>query len=74
MIQWQGSSAQRLAEEDVDNNLQVILRYRGLYDSRPEYYNEFLYDVFKDKVRQVFRNKKYVEYIKQKRKQKAGIL
>ena len=69
MIQWQGSDAQKLAEEDVDNDLQIKLGYRGLYNKRPEYYDEFLFDVFKDKVRQVVRTKKYVEYITIKRKQ-----
>ena len=72
MIQWQSSNAQYYAEQDVDENLHIILGYQGLYDKRPEYYDQFLYHVFKDKIRQVVDTKKYLHYVELKRKQEAG--
>merc|ERR1712087_64982 len=50
LIQWQGSEAQRLAQIDVDQNVHITLGYRGMFDKRAAYYNEFLFHVFKDKV------------------------
>jgi hypothetical protein len=68
-IQWQGSESRRLALIDLEANQEIALGYRQLYERRPEYYNEFPFDVFRDKCRQEIQTKKYIHTLKVKGKQ-----
>ena len=58
-IQWQGSPAQELVIQDIDQDLHIERGYRAMYDSRQEYFKYFPYLTFKQKVRQEVRTKKY---------------
>jgi len=61
MIQWQGSEAQELVIQDIEEDLHLERGYRALYDLRPEYFEYFDYKTFKQKVRQEVRTKKYLQ-------------
>jgi hypothetical protein len=70
-IQWQGSLSQTLAKQDIlfgkvakghDNYIGM----RALYGSREEYYDEFPYRDFRDKIRQEIRTGKYLHTLKLK--------
>jgi len=59
-IQWQGSEAQKLLKEDLENNLHETMEKKDLFRSRPEYYENFPLNVFRDKVYQEIRTAKYL--------------
>jgi hypothetical protein len=67
-IQWQGSKSQELAKEDIAAGL-LRQGMRTLYDSREEYYMEFGFDEFSDKIRQEIQTKKYLHTLKVRGKQ-----
>lgn len=59
-IQWQGSNAQALAQQDMKEEwFDGPGKYRRLYNSREEYYMEFPFDNFKYRIRQEIRTAKY---------------
>ena len=58
-IHWQGSRSQELAKEDLAAGL-LRQGMRTLYDSREEYFMEFGFDEFSDKIRQEIQTKKYL--------------
>eukprot|EP00980_Cylindrotheca_fusiformis_P016651 scaffold4993_cov73-Cylindrotheca_fusiformis.AAC.3 len=68
-IQWQGSESQRLALIDLEAKQHITLGYRQLYEKRPEYYNEFPFDSFRDKCRQEISTNKYLHTLRVKGKQ-----
>lgn len=59
-IQWQGSDAQRLLLKDIEDGKHKTQSRKDLYGSKPEYYNEFPLDVFRDKLNQEIRTAKYL--------------
>jgi hypothetical protein len=59
-IQWQGSDSQRLCLDDIEQEKHKTMSKRDLYDSRSEYYDEFPYKVFKEKLKQEIRTAKYL--------------
>ena len=59
MIQWQGSEAQEYVLRDIEEDIHLSIGYRSMYDLRPEYFNYFDYQTFKQKVRQEVKTKKY---------------
>jgi len=74
-IQWQGSDAQKLLKKDIKNG--VLEKYtKDKYKhpkmeywlSRPEFYDEFPLNVFRDKIRQEIRTGKYWHTMKVKGK------
>jgi hypothetical protein len=76
-IQWQGSESQELLQGDLsdgtitftDDGKLKDMGYRDIYDSRPEYRDEFPFKEFRDKVRQEIRTSKYYHTLKVKGKQ-----
>ena len=78
-IQWQGSKAQKLAKDDLENKRFDLTRkggkgkpqggYREMFLSKQEYYENFEFDVFSDKIRQEIKTGKYLHTLKVKGKQ-----
>lgn len=67
-IQWQGSKSQELAKIDIEAGL-LGQGYRNLYQSRPEYFMEYGFREFSDKIRQQIKTKKYLHTLKVRGKQ-----
>ena len=67
-IQWQGSDAQKLCQEDIESSFHKSMSRLDLYGSREEYYTNFPLDAFRDKVRQEIRTAKYLHTLKVKGK------
>jgi len=59
-IQWQGSESQRLCLKDIEDGVHERKSRVDFYASRPEYYNQFPLDAFRDKVKQEIRTAKYL--------------
>ena len=66
--QWQGSNSQELARIDIQAGL-LNQGYKTLYNSREEYFMEFGFKEFSDKIRQEIGTKKYLHTLKVKGKQ-----
>jgi hypothetical protein len=67
-IQWQGSKSQELAKADIQAGL-LSQGFRTLYNSREEYFTEFGFKEFSDKIRQEVGTKKYLHTLKVRGKQ-----
>ena len=70
-MQWQGSEAQQLLLQDIEEG--VVESYatkKELHESRPEYYENFPLDVFRDKLQQEVRTAKYIETVRENRLKK----
>jgi len=67
-IQWQGSEAQRLCLEDLKEKRHENVSRKDFFGSRPEYYENFPLDVFRDKVNQEIRTAKYLHTLEVKGK------
>ena len=70
-IQWQGSESQRLLKKDIrDGTINGYTKEKYKYHkmqfwlSRQEYYDEFPLHVFRSKIRQEIRTKKYLHTLK----------
>lgn len=72
MIQWQKSDAQEQALVDIAENNVRDFGYRHLFDNNPVYNQNFTYEVFKDKMKQEIRTKKYLETLKVRDLQKKA--
>jgi hypothetical protein len=60
-VQWQGSTAQELLWDDLDEYLKdPTKKPKDLWLSREEYRNEFPLDAFRDKIKQEIRTAKYI--------------
>jgi hypothetical protein len=59
-IEFQGSEAQRLLLKDIADDLHVSMSKLDLYSSRPEYFNQFPLNVFRDRIYQEVRTAKYL--------------
>lgn len=59
-IQWQGSEAQELLLQDMEQKLHETLGKMELYGTRREYYEQFPLSVFRDKIYQEQRTAKYL--------------
>lgn len=59
-IQWQGSDAQELALEDIQQNVHNTTKWKVWHGLRREYYENFPQRVFADKIRQELRTAKYL--------------
>jgi hypothetical protein len=68
-IQWQGSESQRLALEDIAAKVHETRGYRAMYDSREEFFLEFPFEAFRDKVRQEVKTAKFKHTLNVKGKQ-----
>jgi hypothetical protein len=77
-IEWQGSQSQKLALKDLEEGVHDLSikggpkkngGYRAFYNARPEYYAEFEFKDFCDKIRQEIKTKKYKHTLKVKGKQ-----
>ena len=68
-IQWKGSDAHRLLTEDLCiHGYLETMSAQELYNTRPEYYENFDSDVFYDKVQQEIKTEKYLQTLKAKGK------
>ena len=67
--QWNGSDAQRLLVEDMDNKLHFDLKPEHLWETREEY-QLFHLTTFRDHVHQAHKTKKYLHHLKVKAKAK----
>lgn len=63
-IQWQGSAAQRLLQQDLEDGQHNKMSKMDLWSSRVEYYRDFPLKVFRDKVYQEIRTSKYLHTLK----------
>jgi hypothetical protein len=60
-IQWQGSTAQELLWDDLDDYLKdPDMKPKDLWLKRKEYSDEFPLDAFRDKIKQEIRTAKYI--------------
>ena len=59
-IQWQGSDAQELALEHINENRHNEGKWKDLFKEHPELYQNIELAVFKDKIRQEIRTAKYL--------------
>lgn len=73
-IQWQGSDAQKLLQEDIKNKKHLTMKKFDLWSSRVEYYKEFPLKVFRDKVAQEIRTAKYLHTLELKGKAQGKLL
>jgi hypothetical protein len=67
-VQWQGSKSQELAKADIQAGL-LSQGFRTLYNSREEYFMEYGFKEFSDKIRQEIGTKKYLHTLKVNGKQ-----
>ena len=67
-IHWQGSEAKVQLKKDIVEGVLDELGKKELWGSRPVYYENFPLDVFRDKVKQYVRTKKYIHTLKEKGK------
>jgi hypothetical protein len=72
-IEWQGSESQKLALKDLEEGIHDLSikggrnkegGYRMFFESRPEYYMEFDFKNFCEKIRQEIKTKKYLHTLK----------
>jgi hypothetical protein len=61
--EWEGSAAQRLLAEDIENELHLDKLPQDLHDSRAEY-QQFPLKVFRDHIYQCIRTGKYLQQLK----------
>jgi hypothetical protein len=66
--EFQGSEAQRLLQKDIEDGLHESMGKKDLYASRPEYFNEYPLNVFRDRIYQEIRTAKYLHTCKVKGK------
>jgi hypothetical protein len=67
-IQWQGSESQQLAKADIEAGL-LQQGYKSLWRSRPEYFMEFDFKSFSEKIRQEIKVRKYLHTLRVRGKQ-----
>lgn len=67
-IQWQGSEAQRLVQESLEDNENEALEWQEWHSSEPAFYEHFPIDVFRDKVNQEIRTNKYLHTLEMRGK------
>ena len=68
-IQWKGSEAQELALKDIAEGIHTEKGYRYLHEKRPEYFTNFPFELFRNKIRQEVKTAKYLHTVKVKGKQ-----
>jgi hypothetical protein len=75
-VQWQGSEAQELLRQDIQEKKHETMSKIDLWGSRAEYFTEFSLDVFRDKLYQEIRTAKYLHTLevrgKKKKKKKSS--
>lgn len=71
-IQWQGSKAQEKALEDIRSNVHNTMKWNDWYDERSDFYENFTCHVFKEKIRQEIRAKKYLYTLEMRGKDKKN--
>ena len=62
---WEGSAAEALLKQDMDEGYHLAKRPFALYDSRPEY-KVFDLDVFRGHIDQEIRLRNYLSFLKDK--------
>ena len=69
-IQWQGSEAQELLRQDIQEKNHEKMSKIDHWGSRVEYFTEFPLDAFRDKLYQEIRTAKYSHTLKERGKKK----
>ena len=64
--QWKGSEARRLLLQDIELDKHNELGKKELYNLRPEYYENYPFKTFCDKIKQEIRTAKYLHTCKVK--------
>jgi hypothetical protein len=65
-IQWQGSDAQELIWDDIEVGKLETMTKQELWESRPEYKEEFPLFAFRKKIKQEIHTCKYVRTVRKK--------
>jgi hypothetical protein len=65
-IQWQGSDAQDMLLDDIMNGLHIGNKPKKLWESRPEYFEQFPLNAFRSKIEQEIRTAKYLHTCREK--------
>jgi hypothetical protein len=68
---WEGSEAERLLKEDVGNGLHKTMEPRQLYQTRPQYHNNYPLEVFRGHIYQEVRFVKFCKWRNDTGQQKA---
>jgi hypothetical protein len=68
---WQGSEAQKLLCQDIQNGKHPAMKPKDLFETRAEYYLDYTLDFFREKIYQEKKAFKHKEYIKDKEEKKA---
>jgi len=68
---WADSEAKKLLLKDIDNNLHLTLTKKKLWKSKPEC-QEIDLDIFRGRVYQEIKARKFQAYVKHKRKEKES--
>jgi hypothetical protein len=63
---WEGSEAVRLLRLDMDEGKHHTMRPRDLYQTRPQYYENYPLTVFRGHIDQEERRRKYFVFLKKK--------
>jgi len=66
---WADSEAKKLLQKDIDNNLQLTKTKEQLWKSKPQY-QELDLDIFRGRVYQELKSRKFQSYVKHKRSKK----
>jgi len=66
---WADSEAKKLLQKDIDNNLQLTKTKEQLWKSKPQY-QELDLDIFRGRVYQELKSRKFQSYVKHKRSEK----
>ncbi|MEL7343110.1 MAG: hypothetical protein AAGM67_21680, partial [Bacteroidota bacterium] len=65
-IQWQGSTSRELLLDDLADGKDQLMSPQELWQSRPEYYDEFPLHAFRSKLEQERRTAKYLHTLQER--------
>ena len=68
---WQKSKAQELLKQDIAKGKNKKMKPKDLFETRPEYCNNFTLDFFRERIHQEIRAEKHRKHMKDKAKKKA---
>lgn len=63
---WEGSLAEMLLKQDINDNKHLLMKPMQLYNSRPEYHSKLQLTVFRKHIEQEVRRRKFIAYLQKK--------
>jgi hypothetical protein len=63
---WEGSDAEFLLRQDIDNKFHLVMEPNALYNTRHEYKDNFSLTVFRKHIDQEVRRRKFISYLEDK--------